>query len=37
MYWVGIREMAVWLTLFDAITMISSRFWGTIYALRRVV
>ena len=37
MYWVGIRDMAVWLTLFDMITMISPQFWGNIYALRRFV
>ena len=31
MYWVGIRDKAVWLTLFDMITMISSYLIGGIY------
>ena len=30
MYWVGIRDMAVWLTLFDMIIMISSYLIGGI-------
>lgn len=35
-YWVGIRDKAVWLTLYDYYDRISL-YWGYIYALRRVV